>query len=169
MTRDPRTTGVAEPIDPDIDLHQPAQRDELWRSHGAILAAISLGGGIGALGRYGLALLLPTPVGGFPWATFTTNVAGCFVIGVLMVTITDILTAHPLVRPFLGVGVLGGFTTFSTYANDTRALLAPGAVTTAFVYLFATLGCALLATLLGVWLTRTAYAARTRRSRRPVA
>ena len=45
---------------------------------------------------------------------------GCAVIGVFMVLITDVWTAHPLVRPFFGTGVLGGFTTFSTYATDVR-------------------------------------------------
>ncbi|WP_280429635.1 fluoride efflux transporter FluC [Nocardia brasiliensis] len=166
MTRDPLTTD--EPIDSDVDLGQPDQHKELVWSRGAILAAIALGGGLGALARYGLALLWPTTGGGFPWATFITNVLGCFLIGVLMVIISDIVTPHPLVRPFLGVGILGGFTTFSTYANDTRALLTPDAVATAFFYLFATLGCALLATLLGVRLTRAACATRTRHPRSAV-
>lgn len=141
-------------IDPDIDVHEPGQRAELSRTHGAVLAVISAGGAVGALGRYGLALLWPTPVGGFPWATFVTNVIGCFLIGVLMVVVTEIGAAHPLVRPFLGVGILGGFTTFSTYANDTRALLQPDSALTAFAYFSATLLCALLATVAAVALTR---------------
>ncbi|MPZ86239.1 MAG: fluoride efflux transporter CrcB [Actinophytocola sp.] len=145
-----------KPIDPDVDLRIPSQRRELVRSHGAVLAVIALGGGLGALARYGLAELLPTPPGQFPWATFTANVAGCFLIGVLMVLITEVWSAHRLVRPFLGVGFLGGFTTFSTYAAETRALLSPGTVLTAFGYLAGTLVCALLAVAAGVWLTRTA-------------
>ncbi|MGW4353395.1 fluoride efflux transporter FluC [Nocardia sp. NPDC004582] len=157
MTRELDATAQAgEPIDPDIDLHQPEQRRELLRSQGAILTVISAGGAIGALTRYGLAQLWPTPAHGFPWATFATNVLGCFLIGVLMVIVTELRTPHPLVRPFLGVGILGGFTTFSTYANETRALLEPGTVATAFTYLAATLSCALLATLLAVRLTRAA-------------
>ncbi|MFE3103204.1 fluoride efflux transporter CrcB [Nocardia tengchongensis] len=159
MTRELDATahpGPAEPIDPDIDLHQPEQRQELLRSHGAILTAISIGGAIGALARYGLAQVWPTPAHGFPWATFATNVLGCFLIGVLMVVVTELRTAHPLVRPFLGVGILGGFTTFSTYANETRALLEPGTAATAFTYLGATLLCALLATLVAVRVTRAA-------------
>lgn len=157
MTRElDATPQAAEPIDPDIDLRQPEQRQELLRSQGAILTVISAGGAIGALARYGLAQIWPSPAHGFPWATFATNVLGCFLIGVLMVIVTELRTPHPLARPFLGVGILGGFTTFSTYANETRALLEPGTVATAFIYLAATLSCALLATLLAVRLTRAA-------------
>ncbi|WP_084514938.1 FluC/FEX family fluoride channel [Nocardia acidivorans] len=141
-------------IDSDIDVHAPAQRRELRDHPVTVLTVIAVGGALGALGRYGLARLWPTPAGGFPWATFTTNVLGCFLIGVLMVVITEIRAAHPLARPFLGVGILGGFTTFSTYANETRGLLQPGTATTAFGYLAATLLCALLATLAAVALTR---------------
>ncbi|WP_308190337.1 fluoride efflux transporter CrcB [Amycolatopsis sp. GM8] len=145
---------LTEPIDPDVDVHVPAQRRELLRSHGAVLVVISFGGGLGAIARYGLAQWLPTPAGHFPWSTFLTNVLGCFLIGVLMVLVTEVWSAHRLVRPFLGVGVLGGFTTFSTYATEVRALLQPGTVGIAVAYLAGTLVAALLAVVLGVWLTR---------------
>ena len=146
---------LSEPTDPDIDLRFTSQRRELGRTHGAVLAVIALGGGIGSIARYGLAQLLPTRPGHFPWGTFGTNVAGCFLIGVLMVLITEVWSAHRLVRPFLGVGVLGGFTTFSTYAVETRGLLQPGTVGLAFAYLAGTLICAMLAVIAAVWLTRT--------------
>lgn len=147
---------LTDPIDPDVDLRVPAQRRELARDHGAVLAVVALGGGIGAVARYGLAELWPTQPGGFPWATFTTNVAGCLLIGVLMVLISEVWSAHRLARPFLGVGVLGGFTTFSTYAVETRDLLQPGTVALAFGYLAGTLLAALLAVIAGVGLTRAA-------------
>ncbi|MEU6560884.1 fluoride efflux transporter CrcB [Nocardia nova] len=140
----------AEPIDPDVDLHMPDQRRELFREHGAVLAVIAVGGGLGGLSRYGLSRLLPTHPGQFPWGTFTENVLGCLAIGVLMVLITEVWPAHRLVRPFVGVGFLGGFTTFSTYAVEIRGLLEPGSAVLAFVYLAATLLCALLAVLAGV-------------------
>jgi CrcB protein len=149
---DARETGRA--VDSDIDVHVRAQRRELVRTHGAVLGVIALGGGIGALARYGIGLLLPTTPGHFPWGTFTINVVGCFLIGVLMVLITEVWSAHRLVRPFFGVGVLGGFTTFSTYANEIRALLQPGSVAVALLYLFGTLLGALLAVLAGISLTR---------------
>jgi fluoride exporter len=142
------------PIDPDIDLHVPAQRRELAREHGAVLAVIAAGGGLGALARLGVAQLLPTRPGAFPWGTFGTNVAGCFAIGVLMVFVTETRSVHRLVRPFLGVGVLGGFTTFSTYAVETRNLLQPGSAPLAFCYLAGTVAAALAAVYAGVSLGR---------------
>lgn len=153
---------MTEPVDPDIDLHQPGQRAELWRTHGAVLVVVAVGGAIGSLARYGLAQLLPTRPGHFPWATLLTNLSGCFLIGVLMVLISDVWTAHRLVRPLLGTGVLGGYTTFSTYASDIRALLQPDTVGLAFTYLAGTLVGALLAVLAGTWLTRTLTTGLTR-------
>ena len=108
-----------------------------------MLTAISVGGVLGALARYGVGELLPQHPHGFPVATFGINVAGCLAIGVLM-TVTE----HRLLRPFLGTGVLGGFTTFSTYAVETRGLLAERPVT-ALLYLFGTLLAAVLATWTG--------------------
>ena len=146
--------GLEDPIDPDVDLRVGSQRRELVRHHAPVLGAIALGGGLGALARYGLAQVLPSRPGQFPWGTFTTNVLGCFLIGVLMVVITEVWSAHRLVRPFLGVGILGGFTTFSTYAVETRGLLHPGTVGLAFGYLAGTLIGAMLAVIAGVWTTR---------------
>jgi CrcB protein len=137
-------------VDPDVDVHVPAQRRELARTHGGVLAVIALGGGAGALSRYGISLWLPTTPGHFPLGTFLINVVGCFLIGVLMVRWGQ----RPLLRPFLGVGFLGGFTTFSTYAVETRALLAPGEVPVALAYLLGTLAAAMFAVLAGVALTR---------------
>ncbi len=102
---------AAQPVDADRDLHVPAQRRELAGASLGILLAISVGGVLGALARYGLGVAFPHGAAGFPWATFAVNVTGCGLTGVLMVCI-DQLGAHRLVRPFLGVGVLGGFTTF---------------------------------------------------------
>ena len=146
---------MPEPIDSDVDLRVPEQRREPALP---VLAVIALGGGLGALARYGLTIALPTPPGHFPWATFVTNVSGCLLIGVLMVLVTEVWTAHRLVRPFLGVGVLGGFTTYSTYAVEIHGLLRPGTVGVAFVYLAGTLVCAMLAVLAGAVVTRRVVA-----------
>ncbi|MFI5779423.1 fluoride efflux transporter FluC [Nocardia sp. NPDC051570] len=155
---------IEEPIDPDLDPDPARPQWEPVRDQVTLLGVIALGGSVGALARYGLAQLWPTPVGGFPWATFTTNVLGCFLIGVLMVLITDVWMAHRLLRPFLGVGILGGFTTFSTYASEIRNLLQPNTIGLAFGYLAGTLICALLATMLAVRLTRATYETLHRRS-----
>jgi CrcB protein len=121
-----------------------------------VLGAISAGGVIGALARYGLATAWPHAPGHFPWATFVTNVSGCFLIGILMVLVTEVFTAHRLARPFLGVGVLGGYTTFSTYTVDIQQLVAAGAARTGLLYLAGTLVAALVAVLAGLTLTRAA-------------
>ena len=129
-----------------------------------MVAVIAAGGLTGALARYGLVRAWPAPAGGFPWATFVINVFGCLLIGVLSVLVSEVWAAHRLVRPFLGTGLLGGFTTFSGYAEQTRALLAAGRAAVAFGYLGGTVGAALVAVELGVVATR--WAARPRREPR---
>ncbi|MBX6766041.1 MAG: CrcB family protein, partial [Actinomadura rubrobrunea] len=140
--------------------HRPGtQRRVPW----ATLAAISIGGMVGALARYGIATSAPHRPGDFAWATFGVNTAGCLLIGVLMVVTTEIWQAHPLLRPFLGVGVLGGFTTFSTYIVDVQTALQAHAPRTALLYLIATPVAALAAVFTGVRLTRAAARLAARR------
>jgi CrcB protein len=115
------------------------------------VAAVALGGGVGASARYGASLLWPTATGAFPWTTLAVNAIGCAVIGVFMVIITDVWAAHRLVRPFFGTGVLGGFTTFSTYAVDIQHLVNGRRTGTGLAYLGATL----LAALAAVWIAAT--------------
>ena len=150
------------PTDPDVDLHVARQRDELPQAPWTVLGAIAAGGALGALGRYGLAAAWPHAPAHFPWATFVTNVSGCLLIGILMVLITEVWRAHRLVRPFLGVGVLGGYTTFSTYSGEVQQLVIAGAARTGLLYLFGTLVTALAAVQLGITVTR--WATRRRRS-----
>jgi CrcB protein len=129
-------------------------RASAWRGQAPIVLAVALGGGVGATARYAASLWWPAQPGGFPWATFWTNVVGCAVIGVFMVVITDVWAAHKLVRPFFGTGVLGGFTTFSTYAVDIQKLVDTGHPRTGLAYLAATLLAALTAVWLAVAATR---------------
>jgi CrcB protein len=145
-----------EPAGPDARLSAPAQRRRPDRGNGPVLAVVALGGAIGACARYGASLLWPTASGGFPWTTFGVNVAGCAVIGVFMVLITDLWAPHRLVRPFFGTGVLGGFTTFSAYAVDIQRLVDTGRAGTGVVYLGLTLCAALAAVWSAVWVTRRA-------------
>lgn len=133
---------MTAPNTPSVSV-RPARRGQA-----PVVVAVSLGGGIGAAARYAASLWWPTRAGGFPWTTFWVNVAGCALIGVLMVVVTEVWAAHHLVRPFLGTGVLGGFTTFSTYAVDIRDLFAADHVRTGLAYLAATP----LAALTAVWL-----------------
>ncbi|MGW8331460.1 fluoride efflux transporter CrcB [Streptomyces sp. NPDC055897] len=150
------------PTDPDVDLGVPAQRRDLARGLGPVVAVVALGGAIGACARYGASLLWTTAPGSFPWTTLLVNAVGCAVIGVFMVAITEAWSAHRLVRPFFGTGVLGGFTTFSTYAVDIQKLLSAGRPLTALAYLALTLAVALAAVWSAVWLTRRVLVRRRR-------
>ncbi|MBC9727793.1 CrcB family protein [Streptomyces sp. TRM68367] len=129
-----------------------AARRPAWRAQAPVVAVLALGGGAGAAARYAASLWWPVQTGGFPWTTLWINVVGCAVIGVFMVVITDVWAAHRLVRPFFGTGVLGGFTTFSTFAVDIQKLVDGGHPGTGLAYLAATP----LAALTAVWLAATA-------------
>lgn len=74
----------------------------------------------------------------------------------LVVLVTERREAHPLVRPLLGTGVLGGYTTFSTYAVDAHQVLGAGRLVAAGAYVVGTLVAALVATWVGLRLTRLA-------------
>lgn len=151
---------MSEPVDADVDLHVPAQRAELRPSPVPVLAAISVGGVCGALARYGLATEWPHRPGGFAWATLVTNVSGCLLIGVLMVIVTEVAPHRRLLRPFLGVGVLGGYTTFSTSVVDIHQAASAGRAGAALAYLAATLAGAMLAVWAGVAVTGRLVAGR---------
>jgi CrcB protein len=119
-----------------------------------VLAVIAAGGVLGAESRYVAGVLLPHAGDAWPWATLLVNVTGCALIGVLMAVITELREAHRLVRPFLGVGVLGGYTTFSTATVEAWTLLSTGHPVTAIGYLVASPVLAVLACAGGVVATR---------------
>lgn len=79
-----------------------------------LLLVVALGGAAGALARYAVGVLLPHGSSSLPVATLVVNVVGCFLLGVLVAGWPD----ARWLRPFLGTGVLGGFTTFSTFALE---------------------------------------------------
>lgn len=85
----------------------------------ALLALVALGGAAGALGRHGLSVVLPADQGELPLATLLTNLSGCLALGLLV----GRQPHSSWLRPFLGTGVLGGFTTFSAFALETDRLL----------------------------------------------
>ncbi len=141
--------------DPDrIDSDAPVDRGPL-RGEWGVLLAIAVGGVVGAEARYGIDRLVPPSRSGFPWATFVINVSGCLLMGVLMVVLTELLTPHRLLRPFLGIGILGGFTTFSGFTVDAVRLVAAHQAGLALTYLVATLIGAAAALALGTVVTRS--------------
>jgi fluoride exporter len=147
----PTNAAAREPIDPDIDLHQ-ARLGRHGRDDATVLAAIAAGGATGAAARYLIGATWPTPAGAFPVSTLAINVLGCALIGVLMVLITEVWSRQRLLRPFLGTGVLGGFTTFSTYTVEVQRLVAGAHADTALLYLTLTP----IGALLAVWVTANA-------------
>jgi len=128
-----------------------------------IVGTVAVGGALGAAARYGLVTAIPPDAGRVPWAVLLVNVSGCLLIGVLMAAVTGPRPPHPLARPFLGIGVLGGYTTFSAYALDARSLAAGGHGGTALAYVLATALLALPAVRVGAVATERALAGRTPR------
>jgi fluoride exporter len=108
----------------------------------------------GSLARYGVDLTSPTTTGGFPWSTFAVNVTGSLSIGVLMVLVSDVWPGRRLLRPLLGAGLLGGFTTFSFHVLEAHRLLEASAWATALAYLAGTAVTAVLAAYAGIAATR---------------
>jgi len=130
-------------IDPDVDLHDPRQRAEGRPRQWDLIAATAIGGVLGAEARYGLGLALPHQDRQFPWSTVVINVTGCLLIGVLMAMLLELPAPHRLARPFLGVGVLGGYTTYSSFAVEVQRLVLHHRPQAGLGYLLVTVtGCA---------------------------
>jgi fluoride exporter len=104
-----------------------------------VVLAVALGGALGASARYGADRLIDPPTA-FPWSTFVVNVVGCFFIGLASQELGD---APDWLRTGLVVGVLGGFTTFSTFAF--QALENHAALSALYVALSVGLGIAAVA------------------------
>ncbi|MDQ4051991.1 MAG: CrcB family protein [Actinomycetota bacterium] len=120
------------------------------RSRWDVLLVVAAGGALGSLARWGVGELLPWGGDGFPWATFVENVTGGFALGVLMVFLIDVWPPVRYARPFLGVGLLGGYTTFSTYVLETRDLFAGGQPGIALAYMAGSLVVGVAAVWLGI-------------------
>jgi|SRR5690625_522532 len=143
-----------------VGLFVRHRRPRTMREQAPVVAAVSLGGAIGACARYAIALVWPTHADGFPWATLAANVSGCALMGALMVAITELWVGHRLLRPLLGTGVLGGYTTFSAFAGDVDTLAA-GQPVRALLYLVATPVLVLITTWTAAALTRRLIIRRT--------
>lgn len=120
----------------------------------AVLAAVAVGGVAGAEARYLLGVAFPTTAGAWPWTTLGINLSGCLLIGALYTVLTEVGSPHPLLRPLLGVGALGGYTTFSTWSVETVTLATEGHPGLAIGYLLASPVLAVLACGLAVAIVR---------------
>ena len=163
------------PIDPDIEPaeFEPANYEptELQLLGGRALGgtshpvphfsaglalAVFCGGLAGGLARYAIGRAWPTPLRGFPWSTFVVNVSGSFALGVLVVVVVEVLAhrAHigmaRYLRPALGTGFLGAFTTFSALALSTDQLVAHGHVALGVGYLAGSVAAGLVGAVAGI-------------------
>ena len=126
--------------------------DVVRRGDPGLLAAVAAGGVLGSLGRYAEGLALPHVSGAFAWSTFLVNVTGSLAMGVLVVWVLSMARPHPWLRPFLGVGVLGGWPPVSSYARDVHAMVQAGHGLVAAAYLVGSLVVGLVAVGLGITL-----------------
>ncbi|WP_428409431.1 fluoride efflux transporter CrcB [Hyphococcus sp.] len=122
---------------------------------GHIWLAVAAGGALGAMARHGVsraALHLLGP--NFPWGTLAANVAGSFAMGLFIVWLAHREPASPALRAFLTVGLLGAFTTFSTFSLDVVTLYRDRTVMIAGAYLLASVILSVCALLGGLALGR---------------
>jgi CrcB protein len=118
------------------------------------LVAIAVGGSLGTLARYATdRALVPAPLG-FPWPTFTVNVAGSFVLGLIVTLSVERWPPTRFVRPFAAIGFCGGFTTFSTLAVEAAQRIQHGRAGLAAAYVAASLVAGVLAATAGMALAR---------------
>ncbi|MFN3147916.1 MAG: fluoride efflux transporter CrcB [Paracoccaceae bacterium] len=121
------------------------------------LGQVALGGALGASARYLTGVAAVRVMGhGFPWGTLTVNVAGSFLMGVLVVVLAHLNATR--LAPFLMTGVLGGFTTFSAFSLDVMTLFERGQPATAGLYILGSVAISLLAILGGMALMRAVLA-----------
>ena len=143
-------SGPGLPLDPDL----PA--DPTGRSPAAV-GAVAVGGFLGALARYELGLTWPTRSGHIPWATFTINTSGAFLLGLVLTVLVRTGRHNHLFRPFFCVGVLGAWTTMSTFAVESDLLVRahrPGfAVTYTALTVAAGIAGAWLGVVIGRWVS----------------
>lgn len=139
------------PVDPDL------APDVLPAPSRLVAAlAVAVGGVAGALGRAGLAAALPHDPGEWPLATLVTNLSGCLLLAALLVVLAERWPASRYLRPLLGTGVLGGYTTFSTLSVDVVELAREASVIQAAGYLLASLLGTLAAAVTGLLMARSA-------------
>ena len=119
------------------------------------LAYVALGGALGALARYGISGWVYDRMGeSFPWGTLVVNLLGCLVLGVAIRWL-QVTAVAPGVRPFLTIGLLGAFTTFSTFSYETVALLQEGQWLRAGLYVGGSVALGLIAMMAGMALATT--------------
>ena len=119
------------------------------------LLSVAIGGGVGSVARYITSVWAANRFGAyFPYGTFIVNVAGCYVIGLLMILFTEKLVVSTHLQLLLTTGFLGGLTTFSSFTYETIRLVSDGSPRAAAANIAANLFIGLLATWGGIMTAR---------------
>jgi fluoride exporter len=119
-----------------------------------VLCAVGTGGMLGALARYGIGRAWPMAPGGFPWSTLVINVTGSLLLGVVVALVIERWPPTRYVRPFAGVGMCGGYTTWSTFMTETALLVRAQRAGIAVAYVVVSVVVGLAATYAGIGLAR---------------
>ena len=120
--------------------------------------AVGVGGGIGALARYYIASWVQPADVLFDWGIFAVNISGGLMMGMIVEASALKLNLSPDFRAFLTVGILGGYTTFSTFSLDSALLLQRGEYLQAAAYVIGSVVLSILALFAGLWIVRAIYA-----------
>ena len=122
----------------------------------ATFSFITLFAVLGVWARYGQTLLVQTVFGrGFPWATLSINVLGCFLMGFLFFETLERISVSPELRTGMLIGGLGTYTTFSTFSLETLVLFENGETVKGLLYMFTSLFLCVGATFAGAWISRS--------------
>jgi CrcB protein len=116
---------------------------------------VFIGGGIGSALRYMVGKFLKTSASGFPWSTFSVNVLGSLLIGILMGATLKNSSFSENQTLLLITGLCGGFTTFSAFAYENQVFLKEGDLTSFFIYTFGSIGLGLAAVFLGLFISKS--------------
>jgi fluoride exporter len=128
------------------------------RAQPDVLAVIAIGGMLGATARFKLAEALPTKAGHFPWATLWTNLSGSFLLGFLLIVLFERFPPTRYVRPFLATGILGAYTTMSTYTVETALLIKDGHAATGLLYAIGSVAAGVFLAYFGIVAARSTVA-----------
>lgn len=133
--QDPPGLHLPLPVDSDVDWEPVAGTQARPHLAPAVIGSVFVGGCAGGSARYGLTVALPAGTSDWPWATLFANIGGAFLLGLLLVLVLEVWTDRTLLRPLLGTGFCGGFTTMSSVVVTTDRWLADGSGVRAFGYL----------------------------------
>lgn len=120
-----------------------------------LIGLVVLGGAVGSTLRAAIAHAMPTAPGGWPWASLTVNIVGAFVLGLLLESLTVLRPENShrrVLQLSLGTGVLGGFTTYSSFAVETLSLMLASGPAIALTYALVSVVLGFLVALAGTWL-----------------